>query len=50
MQVEDVHHEEARIHLKRTGQIARVFAKHGIDWLSHSDSPWRFVAAPKALV
>src|ERR1044072_7706792 len=39
--------KESSIHLKRTGQIARVFAKHGLDWLSHSHSPWRIFAAPK---
>lgn len=40
-------HKETSIHLKRTGEIARVFAKHGLDWLSHSHSPWRILAVPK---
>src|SRR5688572_1122585 len=35
--------------LKRTGQIARVLSKHGLDWLAETESPWRFLGLPKKL-
>lgn len=33
----------------RVGKIARVLAKHGLDWLAETSSPWRVLAWPKKL-